>query len=89
MKCLQIIVSGTVQGVFFRANTSQKAADFGLKGYAKNLLDGTVEIVAEGDEEKINKLIEFIRSNPGASKVTNLDIKNIDLQSFKNFEIIH
>jgi len=58
MKCIHLIVSGRVQGVFFRANVRNKANELGLKGYAKNLPDGNVEVVAEGDEEKLEELIE-------------------------------
>ena len=58
MKCVHLLISGKVQGVFFRDNTRKKAEELGLKGYAKNLEDGTVEVVAEGNEEKINDLIK-------------------------------
>ena len=61
MKCVHLIVSGRVQGVFFRDNTRKKAIELGLNGYAKNLPDGNVEIVAEGSEDRINELIEFIK----------------------------
>ena len=81
MKRVHLIVHGFVQGVFFRANARRKAAELGLKGYAKNRADGSVEIVAEGSEEKLNELIEFCRKNPGASRVSKVDVK---LENFKN-----
>ena len=89
MKCIHLIVSGRVQGVFFRANVKRKAIELNLNGYAKNLKDDNVEIVAEGDENKINELVYFIRENPGTSKVTDIKIKKSSAQNFKNFEIIH
>ena len=49
MKCISLIVSGKVQGVFFRANLKNKATELGLKGYAKNLPNGDAEVVAQGN----------------------------------------
>ena len=57
-----LIVSGTVQGVFFRAKTKEHADQLGLKGYAKNLPDGTVEICIVGED--IDPLIEKIKKEP-------------------------
>ena len=87
MKCVHLIVSGRVQGVFFRDNTRRKAIELGLKGYAKNLPDGNVEVVAQGNEEKINELIEFIKKGPGIAEVTDMKIKHKEPENFKNFEI--
>ena len=81
MKRAHLIVHGSVQGVFFRANARRKAIELGLKGYAKNMADGSVEIVAEGSKEKLNELIEFCRKNPGKSSVIKVDIK---FENFKN-----
>ena len=89
MKSIQLIVSGRVQGVFFRSNVKNKALELGLKGHAKNIPDGNVEVVVEGDEEKINELISFIKKSPGISKVSNIDIKHKELENFKGFEIIY
>ena len=89
MKCVHIIVSGRVQGVFFRDNTRRKATELGLCGYAKNLPDGTVEVVAEGDETKIKELIEFIKKGPGIAKITNIEIKRKEPENFKSFEVLH
>ena len=87
MKCIHLIVSGKVQGVFFRDNTRKKANELGLKGYAKNLENGTVEVLAEGSEKKINELIAFIEKHPGYSKVENVKVSHKELQNFKSFEI--
>ncbi len=89
MKCVHLIVSGRVQGVFFRDNTRRKATELGLKGYTKNLPDGNVEVVAEGNEDKINELIEFIKKGPGIASVTDVQIKHKEPENFKNFEIRH
>jgi acylphosphatase len=87
MKCIHLIVSGRVQGVFFRDNTRRKARELGLTGYAKNLPDGNVEIVAEGKEDKINELVEFIKQGPGVARVTGIKVRHKEPENFKNFEI--
>ena len=89
MKCAHLIVSGRVQGVFFRDNTRRKAEELGLTGYAKNLPDGTVEVVAEGNEDKINELIEFIKKGPGIAMVEGINLKHKEPENFKSFKIIH
>ena len=87
MKCVHLIVLGRVQGVFFRYHTRSKAIELGLKGYAKNLPDGNVEVAAEGDESKLNELVDFIRKGPGNAKVTDIKINHKDIENFKSFEI--
>jgi acylphosphatase len=89
MKCIHLIVLGRVQGVFFRDNVRRKANELGLHGYTKNLEDGTVEVVAQGNEEKINQLIEFIKQGPGIAKVANIIAKHKNPGNFSNFEIRH
>jgi acylphosphatase len=81
---------GTVQGVFFRAAARRMAEDLGLKGYAKNLSDGTVDIVAEGPEDKLKELIEFCRKGPKAAKVSKVDVRFEEpREKFYGFEIIY
>lgn len=87
MKCVHLIVSGRVQGVFFRENTRRKAIELGLKGYVKNLPDGNVEIVAEGNENKINEFIEFIKKGPGIARIQGIKIMHKEPENFKGFEI--
>lgn len=89
MKCVHLIVSGRVQGVFFRDNTRKKANELGLNGYAKNLADGDVEVVAEGNEDKLKELIDFIKKGPGIASVTGIQITHKQPENFKNFEARH
>ena len=90
MKRAYLIIHGIVQGVFFRANVKKKALELGLKGYAKNMKDGTVEIVVEGSEDKLNELIDFCRNSPGASAVSKIDAKiESSKNEFLDFEIKH
>ena len=64
-----------------------KAKELDLAGYAKNLENGTVEVVAQGKEETINQLIDYIKSNPGISKVEDMKIQHKDPEIFDDFEI--
>ncbi|MBI3035969.1 acylphosphatase [Candidatus Woesearchaeota archaeon] len=89
MKCMHIIVSGRVQGVFFRANVRNKANEFGLKGYAKNLENGDVEVVAQGNEDKLKELVDFIKKGPGIARVTGVQVKHKEPENFKSFDILH
>ena len=66
---VHIIVSGRVQGVFFRVFTERRARKLGLKGSVQNLSDGTVGIVAEGSREKLQDLVDWCHSGPPLAKV--------------------
>ena len=82
------MVHGLVHGVFFRSNTRRVALDLGLKGYARNMPDGTVEVVAEGPEDRINELIEFCKKGSEAAQVDKVDVKfEKAVNEFDDFEI--
>ena len=71
---VHMFVSGRVQGVFFRSETRQKARIHNVTGWIRNLPDGRVEVVFEGEDESVKKLIEFCkRGSPGA-RVTKTEI---------------
>ncbi len=74
-KRAHIIVKGLVQGVFFRASTRRIAKSLGLKGYVKNLENGNVEIIVEGNEEAIKELINFAKKGPEPAEVRDINIK--------------
>ncbi len=65
MKRIEIRIYGLVQGVGFRAYTRRRALDLGLRGFAKNEIDGSVYVVAEGEEDKLMKLLEYVKKGPG------------------------
>ena len=67
--------SGKVQGVFFRANTREKAQEKGVKGWVKNLRDGRVEAVFEGPEDKVKEVIEFCKNNQPHAIVKDVEIE--------------
>lgn len=83
-----LFISGRVQGVLFRATMRQKARKLGINGFVKNVLDGRVEAVLEGEPNKAAKLIEWARKGPFLAKVENLEIKQEDyVGEFNNFNI--
>ncbi len=69
-----VFVSGRVQGVFFRSDTQYEAKKRNVKGWIRNLPDGRVEAVFEGEEEKVKELIEFCKRGPPGARVTNVKI---------------
>jgi len=75
-KRVHITVRGLVQGVFFRANTVSTAKGLGLTGWVRNKRDGSVEIVAEGSQEKLIELLEWCRNGgPASAKVEKVEHK--------------
>lgn len=69
-----VYVSGRVQGVFFRSETQEEALRNGLTGWVRNLQNGRVEAVFEGEKEMVEKLIEFCRRGPPGARVANVEI---------------
>lgn len=69
MACAKFIVSGRVQGVFFRASTRAEAVRLGLTGYAKNLPDGSVEVLACGEDSALEALQRWLHIGPPVARV--------------------
>ena len=70
-----ILVSGRVQGVFFRSETKRKAEKLGVKGWVRNLYDRRVEAVFEGEEDVVNKVIGFCQEGSPHSRVKDVEVK--------------
>lgn len=87
MKKAHLLISGRVQGVFYRAFTKEVAESLGLKGWVRNLRDGRVEAVFEGDEDKISIAIERCKEGPPFAKVDNIEITWSEPEGLVDFEI--
>ncbi|MGQ9477862.1 MAG: acylphosphatase [Candidatus Bipolaricaulia bacterium] len=70
---VHLLISGRVQGVFYRAHTRDEARLLGLKGWVRNLPDGRVEAVVEGEEEKIKRLIDWCHQGPPGAVVRGVE----------------
>ena len=73
---VHVFVEGCVQGVFFRDSTRRRALDLGVTGFVRNLADGRVEAVFEGEESAVNQAIRFVREGPPHASVTHVDVTN-------------
>jgi len=85
---VRLIIEGRVQGVWFRDSTRSQAAGLGVCGWAKNRYDGTVEVLAEGPEEGVKKLVEWCHRGPSAARVTRVHESPEEwLGEFDSFDI--
>jgi acylphosphatase len=78
MTCRRSFVSGRVQGVFYRATCVRKAQTLGLTGFARNLTDGRVEVLACGEAAVVEQFVAWLWEGSPASKVTDVDTSDAD-----------
>jgi acylphosphatase len=84
----QVIIHGLVQGVAFRAYTHNQATALGVKGWVRNLPDGTVEALFEGEKKKVESMLAWCRQGPSGARVMQVDIVREPYRvEFKQFEI--
>ena len=76
MPAARFLISGKVQGVWFRAGTREQALRLGLRGHASNLADGRVEVLAVGDADAIEQLAHWLQSGPSLARVDVLERSN-------------
>ena len=88
LKQIHVFVSGRVQGVAFRWVTSDVAHQLKVTGWVRNLRDGRVEVIAEGEEDVLNQFIEFLEKGPRYAKVKDIEIEWLDYTGdFASFDI--
>ena len=88
MKTYRFLVSGKVQGVWYRKFVSENAKRDGFKGYVKNLPDGRVEVVANiENEDRLKEFIEILKKGSPYSVVENIEYEEIEPVFFEDFEI--
>jgi len=83
-----VFVNGKVQGVFFRHQTRREAESRGVTGWVRNLPDGRVEAVFEGEENAVDALVEFCKVGPAGAVITDVDVEFENFTGdFRNFRI--
>ncbi|MGD8707528.1 MAG: acylphosphatase [Nitrosopumilaceae archaeon] len=87
---VRVFVKGKVQGVFFRQALKVKAIQNGVFGWVRNLDDGRVEAVLEGNEENVNTLVEWCHGGPANARVEDVDIRNEKYSNeFSKFDVLY
>jgi len=85
---IHIFVFGRVQGVFFRSETRKKAKNLGLRGWARNLANGCLEVVVEGEKNATEQMLEWLKKGPPLAKVERVEARIEEFQAeFNDFEI--
>lgn len=81
------MVSGRVQGVFFRDSTRQRARAAGVHGWVANRPDGAVEAVLEGPLEAVESVLDFVRTGPRGAQVQDVEVSAEDHEGLSGFEV--
>lgn len=88
MPLVHIVISGRVQGVFFRQSAKREAEKLGIGGWARNNSDGSVEIEAEGDKAQLEEFIKWCKKGPSVAFVNNVEVEWSDYtEGFEEFSI--
>jgi acylphosphatase len=86
-RCRHFLVSGQVQGVFFRASAESTARRLGLTGWVRNLRDGRVELIACGEEVPLKELEQWLWQGPPHARVEQVVSGGVELQTFRDFSV--
>ncbi len=86
--CRRCVVKGSVQGVFYRHSTREKANELGLTGWVRNLLDGNVECLICGDEKALETMCEWLKIGPPSARVSAVEIAEAPLEEHPGFRIM-
>lgn len=84
----RFLVSGTVQGVFFRSSAKRHAEQLGLSGYARNLVDGRVEVLAHGPADALDELARWLEQGPPNAQVTGVEMVSDSEQPPEGFQVL-
>lgn len=81
------IVRGRVQGVAFRWSTQECAHELGLSGYVRNLADGSVEVLAQGEQRKVDVLCEWLWQGPAHARVDTVECHEVSAEALSGFRV--
>jgi acylphosphatase len=85
MSARYAVVHGRVQGVFYRASAEQEATRLGVAGWVRNLPDGTVELVVEGDDAAVGRMLDWAGRGPSRAEVTGVDVEGRPEEGLSGF----
>ncbi len=88
MQTVHLLITGKVQGVFYRATAKKIATESGVTGWIKNTYNDAVECIATGDKESLQKFIDWCRKGPPGATVSGVTIKPAADETFKTFSIV-
>ncbi|PPD32468.1 MAG: acylphosphatase [Methylomonas sp.] len=89
MRTLKLLISGRVQGVFFRASTQKLALQLGVTGTVRNLDDSRVEVIAQAEEEVLQALIDWCHRGPPSAKVERVELIELNFgENFDDFNVV-
>jgi acylphosphatase len=87
VRAVRAVVTGRVQGVFFRDSTRREADRAGIAGWVRNRPDGTVELHAEGPRDAVESLLAFARTGPPSASVERVDVEDVRAEGLSGFEV--
>ena len=87
MQRRRVVVQGHVQGVFFRETTRRRALTAGVAGWVRNLPDGGVEAVFEGERDAVDGLVAFVREGPRGARVDWVDVAGEEPEGLSGFDV--
>ena len=82
-----IQIFGRVQGVGFRYSARLAARNYGIKGYVRNMSDGSVYLEVEGSEENVNRFVNWFKEGPDFAYIDRINISDASLRNFESFEV--
>ena len=86
VKCIRAVLTGKVQGVFFRDFVKQNANKLKIMGYVKNLRNGGLEFVAQGSDRNVDALVKLCRKGPIFAKVSGVEIEDFIIEEGEEYE---
>jgi acylphosphatase len=87
VQATRFIIRGRVQGVFFRASTREQAQRLGLRGHARNLPDGRVEVLAVGTDDAIQQLEQWLQHGPPSARVDHVERSSTEVDAGEDFSV--
>jgi acylphosphatase len=87
MRRVRVVVSGRVQGVFFRVGCAERARELGVAGWVRNTPDGDVEAVFEGSPDRVDAMVAWSRAGPPGARVTGVEVQELELVGDHGFLI--